>query len=69
MSGFKYYVQTLTGSEWSTNACVYATEKEAFDAGTELAERWLSVTTHEVRPTDEPVNYAFVNGRSQSIKN
>ncbi len=63
MSGFKNWVQT-GGDGWATNACVFATEKEAFDAGTELASRWLLVTDHEARPTDEPVNYEFVDGKA-----
>lgn len=68
MSGFKNYVQTGTRPEWSTNACVYATEQEARDAGAELAGRWLLVTAHEPRPTAEDANYVFFDGRSRSIK-
>lgn len=68
MSGFKNWVQTGAGSEWSTNACVYATRQEAIYAGAELASRWLLVTAHEARPTVDPVNYEFMNGRSRPIK-
>ncbi len=68
MSGFKNYVRTGKHSEWTTNACVYATESEALDAGAELASRWLLVTDHEARPTNETVNYTFTDGRSRSIK-
>jgi len=69
MPGFKNYVQTAgDGDSWSTNACVYATEQEAEDAGSELASRWLAVTAWEPRPTDDDVNYEFKDGRSQSIK-
>lgn len=67
MPGFKSYVQT-GGDNWDTNACVYATEQEATDAGAELASRWLLVTAHEARPSDDDVNYEFKDGRSQSIK-
>ena len=62
MNGFKNWVQT-GGDDWATNACVFATEQEALDAGAELASRWMLVTAHEARPTDEPVNYEFIDGR------
>jgi hypothetical protein len=42
-----------------TNAVVYATEKEAFEAGKELMSRWLVPYDHCVVTTMEPVNYRF----------
>ena len=68
MSGFKSWVQAGPSTSWYTNACVYATESEAVDAGYELAGRWLLVTAHEARPTDETVNYEFRDGRPRSLK-
>ena len=42
-----------------TNAVVYATEKEAHEAGKELLSRWFVPYDHTVVTTDEPVNYRF----------
>jgi hypothetical protein len=42
-----------------TNAVVFATEKEAFEAGKELMSRWVTPYDHCVITTTEPVNYRF----------
>ena len=63
---FKSWVKT-SGDDWSTNACVYATEQEALDAGFDLSLRWTQVADYEARPCDETVNYKHDDGRSQPI--
>ena len=63
---FKNYVQT-SKDDWSTNACVYATEQEALDAGHELSMRWCAVSDYEARPCTDEVNYFFDDGRNQKI--
>jgi hypothetical protein len=65
MSGYKNWV-CINGNEWNTNACVYATEEEAHEAGRELMSRWFLVTDHEARGTDEEVNYRFNFDRYKS---
>jgi hypothetical protein len=52
---------------WSTNACRYATEQEAKDAGVELLGRWFVPTDSRAVPSDDPVNYEFKDGRSRSL--
>ena len=42
-----------------TNACVYATKKEANEAGKELLSRWFTPYDYTVVTTDAPVNYRF----------
>ena len=55
-------------SSWSSNACVYATKEEAESAGRELLSRWYVPTASRAAPTSDPVNYAFIDGRSTPIK-
>ena len=57
MITFKTYVEV--SGKWSTNACVYATKKEAEAAGTELLSRWFVPTASEARESSDPVNYKF----------
>ena len=57
-----YIMEVQTGPEytpWSRNACVYATEAEALEAGKELMSRWMLVTAYRATEVDEPVNYRF----------
>ena len=42
-----------------TNAVVFATEKEAHEAGKELLSRWFVPYDYTVVTTDDPVNYRF----------
>ena len=67
MSGFKVWVK-LPRENPATNACVFATEEEATAAGHELLSRWYVPESFEVRPTDDPVNYTFVDGKPKSIE-
>jgi hypothetical protein len=50
-----------------TNAAVYATEKEANEAGKELMSRWFVPYDYTVVITDKPVNYRF-NFESYSVE-
>jgi len=45
-----------------TNACRYATEEEATEAGHELMSRWFVPIGFEVRPSEDPVNYKIQKG-------
>jgi len=52
-------MEVLVDGKWASNACVYATEKEAIEAGHELLGRWfVPVDSRAVESTD-PVNYKF----------
>ena len=54
-----YKMEVCTKGEWSTNSCVYATEKEAVEAGKELLSRWMVPTDSRAVESDKPVNYRF----------
>ena len=56
-------------TSWSSNACVYATEKEALEAGRELMGRWFVPTDHRAVESTDTVNYKFnfETYRSESI--
>ena len=58
---FKMEVATMYRGEesWTSNACRYATEKEADAAGDELLSRWTVPHAHRVVPSEDPVNYRF----------
>jgi len=45
--------------EWATNACRFATKKEAETAGIELLSRWIVPDDSRAAPSDDPVNYKF----------
>ena len=51
-------MEVLTSS-WNSNACVYATEKEALEAGRELLGRWFVPTDYRAVESTDPVNYKF----------
>ena len=69
MKSFK--TEVCVKGEWSTNACVYATRKEAEEAGKELLSRWMAPEDSRAVESDEPVNYKFnfETYRSEPIKN
>jgi hypothetical protein len=64
---FKPEVRTDTSGRWYGNALRFATEKEAADQVSDLACRWLAVIDARVVTSDDPVNYAYVDGRLVSI--
>lgn len=60
---WKPEVQTDSTGAWYGNALRFATEKEAFDNAKALAGRWFLVTAYRAAPSDDPVNYAWIDGR------
>lgn len=65
---FKPEVQTDSTGAWYGNALRFATEQEALDNVKALASRWFSVTAYRVVQSDDPVNYAWVNGSLVDVK-
>jgi hypothetical protein len=61
---------TTTGDRgmFSTNGIRYATQKEALEAGSELAGRWFAVTDFTAAPSEDEVNYKFIDGRAVSLE-
>lgn len=60
------YMLTSDGA-FTTNACRYATKEEASHAGLELMTRWTAPTGYEARPSSDPVNYEFRDGRPRRL--
>ena len=55
------------GTDYSTNACRFATKAEAVAYGAELASRWTLVVDHRAQPSQDPVNYEFRDGKARSL--
>lgn len=49
--------------EWAGNGLRFATQEEAERSAADLAARWFLVDDYRVDESDEPVNYAIVDGR------
>jgi hypothetical protein len=48
-----------SSNTWASNACRYATHKEAEDAGRELMSRWMAVREYRAVESTDAVNYRF----------
>jgi hypothetical protein len=53
------YVQ----GEWAGNGLRFATYQEAEQSARDLMGRWTLVEDYRVDDSDDPVNYALVDGR------
>ncbi len=49
--------------EWAGNGLRFATQEEAERSAADLAARWFLVEDFRVDESDDPVNYAIVDGR------
>ena len=59
---WKPQVQADTTGKWYDNALRFATEEEAANNARDLFQRWTLCTAHRAAPSDEPVNYTYLNG-------
>lgn len=59
---WKPEVQTDNTGKWYGNALRFATKEEAEANVQNLADRWLLVIATRVVESDDPVNYAWVDG-------
>lgn len=57
----------VDGDKWDGNAIRVATEAEADACGKDLYSRWTLVKKYRVVPSDDAVNYTFVNGALESV--
>lgn len=53
------YVQ----GEWAGNGLRFATKEEALASARDLSLRWTLVIDYRADESDDPVNYALVDGR------
>lgn len=49
--------------EWAGNGLRFATQEEAEQSASDLAARWFLVEDFRVEESEDPVNYAIVDGR------
>lgn len=52
------------GEKWYDNALRFATVEEARTSARDLMMRWMAVTACDAHESDEPVNYAWVDGKA-----
>lgn len=64
-----YEVEVIAdgSGQWCCNQVRLATIAEAEEYGGDLAWRWLSVRTHRVAPSTEPVTHRFQNGKLERL--
>jgi hypothetical protein len=67
-TSWKPEVQTDSTGAWYGNALRFATEEEALANVKNLASRWFAVRDYRASPSDDPVNYAWINGALVSVE-
>jgi len=65
---WKPEVKTVNDDKWYGNALVFATKEEAEANVFDLSCRWMLVTDTRVVESNDPVNYAWVDGRLAAVK-
>lgn len=64
---FKPEVIVDNSGKWAGNALRFATREEAEANVRNLANRWMLVCNTRVVESDEPVNYAWVDGKLAAV--
>jgi hypothetical protein len=64
---FKPEVVADSSGKFCGNALAFETEKEAEDYARDLARRWTLVTQWRVVPSEQPVNYRYVDGKTIAV--
>ena len=59
---FKVEVK-VNSDPWVANGLRFATEKEGNEYGNDLLSRWFLPSAFRVVPSDDPVNYSFIDGK------
>ena len=67
ISSWRPEVRTGSDPVWYPNALRFATQEEALANVLNLYSHWTSVTEFRVMPSDDPVNYRWVNGALEPI--
>jgi hypothetical protein len=63
-----YKPMVLVGREWAGNALRFATKEEAEANAMNLMWRWTLASDVRVDESDDPVNYRWVNGQLEAVK-
>ncbi len=67
MTSYKCEVKAVGEQSYNSNGLRFATEQECKDYGNELLSRWFGADTFRVTPSDDAVNYRFINGHAEAI--
>jgi hypothetical protein len=67
MCSWKAEVITNRAGPWVSNRLRFATDDEARDYVIDLAGRWNMISNSRVVPSDEPVNYRYINRQLLSV--
>ena len=54
--------------QWSQNNLAFATEAEELESARDLFNRWILVEEFRAVESDQPVNYAIIDGKLQEVK-
>ena len=65
---FKPEVSTDSSGKFYDNALRFATYAEALQSASELSRRWLLVRDYRAVESDDPVNYAYVDGELKAVE-
>lgn len=57
-----------SGGKWTGNGLRFATEAEALANVAHLADRWMLVRDTRVVESNDPVNYAWIDGELVTVK-
>lgn len=67
MTSFKPEVTIEKNGKWCGNALRFATREEAEAQVRDLSYRWMGMEDWRVVESDDPVNYAYVDGQLRAI--
>ncbi len=65
---FKPEISTDGGKSYNQNNLAFATEAEALASAKDLFNRWMLATDYRATESDQPVNYALVDGVLTSVE-
>lgn len=65
---FKPEISTDGGKSYGQNNLAFATEAEALTSAKDLFNRWMLATDYRAVESDQPVNYALVDGVLTSVE-
>lgn len=69
MKSWKTEVVADNSGKFVSNGLRFATRKEAEEYAIDITWRWTLVRDTRVVESDDPVNYRFVDGRTERIEN
>jgi hypothetical protein len=65
---YKVEVIADNSGKWVPNSMRFATAEEAGLYAANLFSRWMAVKDTRVMPSEDPVNYRWVDGRSEPVE-